>query len=257
MLSSIASHINRFFLQLSDSKDCDGACWRIGHLPPIIARITLPASYPSKDPPDVNLSALWLTPKQISIIQDQLLNLWNEAVGVSICYTWVDWLQHDCLAHLSISDTIALEQGEADPQSMPLVMDILQYNAAQKLAAFKQGTWTCGICFEELPGSSCVQASLQCGHAYCQDCMRQHCQLHVKEGSLQFLRCPQPDCKEPLDRPVCFHCLALPSDWVCFTLSKQLALPFDWVCCSLIALLSRQLCSFGVASCFASMTQPC
>ena len=30
-----------------------------------------------------------------------------------------------------------------------------------------QGVWDCGICLEQLPGTQCVQASLDCAHVFC------------------------------------------------------------------------------------------
>lgn len=222
--------------------------WPVQHLPPILLQLCLPSTYPSEQPPNARISATWLTSHQIQQLQQHLLDMWNAASGLPICYTWVDWLQQDALAYLGISDTLDLSQfaapgissthdqtattspdilnssqpspeahSEHDGQhhhaepcqpcqnqsAEEALMDLLRFDAAEKLRAFHRGTWTCGICFEQLPGRSCVQASLQCGHVYCQSCMAQQCALHVKEGSLEFLRCPEPDCKEPLDRQVC------------------------------------------------------
>ena len=41
-----------------------------------------------------------------------------------------------------------------------------------------------------------------CDHASCRNCVRQLCNLHVAEGGLENLRCPDPKCKEPFDRQV-------------------------------------------------------
>lgn len=222
--------------------------WPVQHLPPILLQLSLPSTYPSEQPPNARISATWLTSHQIQQLQQHLLDMWNAASGLPICYTWVDWLQQDALAYLGISDTLDLSQfaapgisnthdqmattspdilnsrqpspkahSEHDGQHQhaepcqpcqnqfaeEVLMDLLRFDAAEKLRAFHRGTWTCGICFEQFPGRACVQASLQCGHVYCQSCMAQQCALHVKEGSLEFLRCPEPDCKEPLDRQVC------------------------------------------------------
>ncbi len=218
--------------------------WPIQHLPPILLQVSLPSTYPSEQPPGVHLSAMWLTPSQLQQLQQHLLDMWNGASGFPICYTWVDWLQQDALEHLGISDSLDLSQfasagtpdrshnngccqhaagsdSEHDQQHLhhhdpcqsatpeEVLMNLLRFNAAEKQHAFRDGTWSCGICFEQFPGRSCVQASLQCGHVYCKGCMAQHCGLHVREGSLEFLRCPEPGCKEPLDRQVC--CLSRPN----------------------------------------------
>ena len=66
-----------------------------------------------------------------------------------------------------------------------------------------QGQHTCSICLEELPGASFVWPG-GCDHASCKDCVRQLCNLHVAEGGLENLRCPDPKCKEPFSRQVLF-----------------------------------------------------
>ena len=205
----------------------------------MLMQVDLPHNYPSEQPPALHLTAPWLTHQQLQQLQQHLLGMWNDSPGLPICYTWVDWLQQDSLKHLGLSDAIDLSvfvprspSEESRPASSTqscnscpdkdsavvnhhvhptrdqsqtpedVLVTLLQFDVAEKQRAFRNGTWDCGICFEQTPGRQCVQASLQCQHVYCQDCMRQHCALHVKEGSLEFLRCPVPDCKEPLDRQV-------------------------------------------------------
>lgn len=222
-------------------------------------QLSLPSAYPSEQPPEVHLSAAWLSLQQLQQLSQHLLSMWDDASGFPICYTWVDWLQQDGLAHLGITDTLDLSQfmsspaadnisqsqePAGNPQSSnqsqeaagqspsssqvccqsehghhhthqhpshdscqspgpeEVLMTLMRFNAAEKLHAFQDGTWSCGICFEQFPGRACVQASPQCGHVYCRGCMSQYCGLHVREGSLEFLRCPQPDCKEAFDRQV-------------------------------------------------------
>lgn len=199
-------------------------------------QLELPGNYPSQQAPHLRLSAPWLTHQQLQQLQQHLLGMWSDSPGLPICYTWVDWLQQDSLHHLGLSNAIDLsvfipqstlkapQKGSCaqscsshpngavnhpsyptcDPPQTPeeVLITLLQFDVAEKQRAFRGSTWNCGICFEQTPGRQCVQASLQCQHVYCQDCMRQHCTLHVKEGSLEFLRCPVPDCKEPLDRQV-------------------------------------------------------
>lgn len=53
--------------------------------------------------------------------------------------------------------------------------------------------------------SSCAQCVLKletamvsgCGHCYCAECMGGLCSVHIGEGSLENVRCP--DCKAKLD----------------------------------------------------------
>lgn len=83
------------------------------------------------------------------------------------------------------------------------------FRAVAEGATAVQGQHACGVCMEELPGT-CFMWPGACSHAYCQDCTRQLCSLHVAEGGLDHLRCPQPDCKQPFIRQVC-----VPSDLCC------------------------------------------
>ena len=46
------------------------------------------------------------------------------------------------------------------------------------------------------PACSCVR--LPCGHQNCAGCLRQHCSVHVKEGTLHRLVCPEPGCRAAL-----------------------------------------------------------
>lgn len=231
-------------LQDGTADETSEAACSVQHLPPMLMQVDLPRNYPSEQAPNLHLTAPWLTHQQLQLLQQHLLGMWNDAPGLPICYTWIDWLQQGSLQHLGLSDAIDLsvfvprspseepQPEDSQPASISqsccsrpdedsavanqspyptcdqcqapedVLVTLLQFDVAEKQHAFRNSTWTCGICFEQTPGRQCVQASLQCQHVYCQDCMRQHCALHVKEGSLEFLRCPVPDCKEPLDRQV-------------------------------------------------------
>ena len=63
-----------------------------------------------------------------------------------------------------------------------------------------QGTHTCGVCLEELPGTHFVRPSPNCDHAFCGTCLHGLCAVHVAEGTLDALRCPLPECKAPFSR---------------------------------------------------------
>ena len=241
LCSEVPLSMSACHLQDDTSDHSSDAGCTIQHLPPVLMHIDMPSNYPSEQPPIVQLSAPWLTHEQVQQLHQHLSQLWDEAPGqMPICYTWIDWLQQDSLDHMGLSDAINLsafapelsaatqqtaptasssnhDHSSADTHSLKaghdqtqspeeVLVTLLQFDVAEKQHAFREGTWPCGICFDQVPGRQCVQASLKCGHVYCQDCMRQHCALHVKEGSLEHLRCPQPDCKEALDRQVHLGC---------------------------------------------------
>lgn len=45
----------------------------------------------------------------------------------------------------------------------------------------------CGVCFTELPSSSCVHNS--CGHGFCKDCWTQYLGIQVSEVKVPLLHC--------------------------------------------------------------------
>ena len=321
-----------------------GSGFPVQHLPPILLHLSLPSAYPSAQPPDVQLKAVWASPSQLQQLTEQLLIMWEEEAGSPICYTWVDWLQQYALAHLGVSDTLVLSDSPSvdpvqnttqpahssdqnlehlsqsavsttenlehvsytqqssdqslrqlpesaqspdrlqdasskqDPAVSPsksngnqqqhnssqelaaeqIIMHILRYDAAEKYRAFQQGSWSCGICFEEYPGKACVQASLQCGHTYCRDCMGQHCGLHVKEGTLEHLRCPQPDCKEPLDRQVSCNTLCIEQSYAMW-LEKLSSFLSEYLSCVVSSMqhLSAVLGSNMLSITFFTFTATC
>jgi RWD domain len=56
------------------------ALLRVKHLPPICLRLRFPAGYPLHEAPHAELSALWLTPRQLSALKGELDRLWQEQV---------------------------------------------------------------------------------------------------------------------------------------------------------------------------------
>lgn len=64
-----------------------------------------------------------------------------------------------------------------------------------------QGQHTCSICLDELPGAAFIWPG-DCDHASCKDCVKQLCNVHVAEGGLENLRCPDSKCKAPFNRQV-------------------------------------------------------
>ncbi len=67
-----------------------------------------------------------------------------------------------------------------------------------------QGTWQCPVCFEDKPGVHCIRLD-GCHHVFCEECVRTHAALHIKEGKLEALQCLEASCKERLSRQVLIH----------------------------------------------------
>ena len=62
---------------------------------------------------------------------------------------------------------------------------------------FESSVHTCEVCFTDKPGSKCVLLDV-CRHVFCRDCMRDYCELHITEGSVNSLTCMMPKCASAL-----------------------------------------------------------
>lgn len=183
--------------------------FRVTHLSPLCLHATFPASYPSHNPPVFTLACLWLSATQLSCLCQQLDRLWEEYRGMPVVYTWVDWLENNLFEYLALSDHVILTPynpdlegcDDCDARALPLCSDLhddllemLKYDMKMENIDFNLATHECMVCFDERKGSEFYRLP-ECGHNICQDCMLNFCQLHVGEGTVQQLSCPEPSCK--------------------------------------------------------------
>ena len=75
-----------------------------------------------------------------------------------------------------------------------------RYNLIEELKEFQQSPQNCMICFDEKMGREFIRLD-KCKHHYCHECMRSMCEMHVREGTIQLLKCPDTKCAElvPVD----------------------------------------------------------
>jgi E3 ubiquitin-protein ligase RNF14 len=93
----------------SSSRRSGGGGYQLQYLPPICMQLRLAAGYPGQQAPEVCLSALWLSSRQVASLEQQLLALWHEqGPGGPVCYTWADWLQSSALQHLGAAEGLVL-----------------------------------------------------------------------------------------------------------------------------------------------------
>jgi hypothetical protein len=151
-----------------------GVHLQVSYLPPISLQLQLPHDYPSTRPPSCTLAANWLAPQQAAQLAQQLQDLWQQqGPGAPIIFEWVDWLRGEALACLGISDSLHLGQnhdrqqrvegqaadggtagGGGSPGGMQVALQILRYDAAEDAEAFRQATWRCSICYDDVAGDS-------------------------------------------------------------------------------------------------------
>lgn len=77
--------------------------------------------------------------------------------------------------------------------SQKLLSQILIYDAEQKQRVFAATVFNCGVCYMDWLGSECVQL-YECGHIFCRACLSNFYKVHITEGAVQSVICPQQGC---------------------------------------------------------------
>ncbi|XP_076307600.1 E3 ubiquitin-protein ligase RNF14-like isoform X2 [Tachypleus tridentatus] len=189
--------------------------FQVQHLTPIELNVTLPLGYPQLNPPHFSLCCLWLTTDQITSLCGKLDELWETMKGMPMIFFWTDWLENHSIRFLNIYQVTLtdpldeINSGKAvdDVVDERVVPDdrgvveklkmMIKYNWEKEQHFFTQNLQECTICFGEDLGQNFFRLPY-CKHHFCQGCIKNYCELHVKEGTVQNLRCPEPDCEEEL-----------------------------------------------------------
>ncbi|CAA0262158.1 unnamed protein product [Arabidopsis thaliana] len=194
-------------LQADSSKESEDFLYsfKAQHLPPIVLKCLLPKAYPSHLPPYFLISVQWMNPDKISSLCSKLDSLWSEQPGQEVLYQWTDWLQNSSISHLGFDNEIVLGPygvtcsrdkravfGSRSPDSD--IPYIRSYDDEKRHDSFVQSLHECCICFSESAGIDFVK--LPCQHFFCLKCMKTYTDIHVTEGTVNKLKCPDSKCGE-------------------------------------------------------------
>ncbi|CAG5123610.1 unnamed protein product, partial [Candidula unifasciata] len=192
------------------NRSVSGWHWRgsfpVKYLSPLYLHSTLPPSYPSQNPPQFHLSCGWLSKDQLTSLSHEMENLWAEGSQMPILFTWVNWLEDNVLRHLGITDQLVLQPSipdtevEEETNIVPyienmneVIADMIRYNRRQLDIEFCKNLQECHVCYCEKPGEKFFRL-FECKHHFCRDCMADFCLMHVQQGTVEALKCPDRGC---------------------------------------------------------------
>ncbi|XP_073490545.1 E3 ubiquitin-protein ligase RNF14-like [Aquarana catesbeiana] len=198
----------------------------VSFLPPIVLNFEFPPGYPSTTCPIFTLSCKWLSPEQLTLMCQRLDDLWEENRGSVVLFAWMQFLKEETLEYLNIKSpyevqftnkgthtlkhpdeeaslciVAATPEEEAvdrraiqDVQSVyDLIRHILDFDESQQKKCFDSKPFLCNICFSEKLGSECTYFK-DCGHVYCDSCLRDYFEIQIRDGQVRSLNCPEPKC---------------------------------------------------------------
>ncbi|KAL6911762.1 hypothetical protein ACP4OV_000567 [Aristida adscensionis] len=194
-----------------DDGDNDGDVLLYGctlqHLPPMTLTCLLPRSYPTSRAPYFVIASKWLDEPEVSRFCSALDEIWAELPGQEVVYRWADWLSSASWSCIASDDQVVLgtdansvggdERAIGRSRSLDTTIPLMRsYGEERSNEIFDQTNHDCGICLGENTGRNFIQ--LPCRHSFCVRCMESYCGIHVKEGSVATLACPDTACRAAL-----------------------------------------------------------
>lgn len=152
----------------------------------------------------------------MSALCKRLDELWEENEGSVVLFTWIQFLKEETLGFLEVQSPLLVmthdeikakessvkEEGDAPLDSRAIVDLDNNHDLAAQLLDFNEEQWqkvfnlkmlNCGICFSEKLGADCLYFKI-CNHVYCNECMAEYFTINIRDGNVQCLSCPEPNC---------------------------------------------------------------
>ena len=193
-------------------------------LPPVRLSVIFPEGYPSRVGPAFALTASWLSRAHLDAAARALDAVCAEIPGEVVIFALVEWLRERAVeetwcpgGELRLAPPHARgwrgdeprEDGDGDGDGTLLgcrgvptsrgpeeAVDVLLRNdALARARRAAVATSTCGVCFSDVLGRDLrACAPGVCAHAFCATCVGEMARVHVTEGTIAALRCPEPGC---------------------------------------------------------------
>ncbi|GJN01869.1 hypothetical protein PR202_ga19171 [Eleusine coracana subsp. coracana] len=170
-------------------------------LPPLILTCLLPLSYPSKDPPYFIVTAKWMDGPYVSQLCEMLDTIWAELPEQEVVYHWVEWLRNSSMSYLWVDgnmtlgsdivthngDNRAISRTSSLESIIPLM---LSYSSKKHYQVFLDDIHMCMICLNQ---GKAIDPLLSKHHVIKLNLISKIL-MHVKEGSVFKLICPDTKC---------------------------------------------------------------
>ena len=231
LVSDVSAPYPRIELALSVDMD-DDACVRVicvdgelevRALPMIFLDVTLPREYPSAAGPIFMLRCDWLSSSHLSALCARLDAIVEDETtrGEPVLFELAQYLQSNALREVLLNDDGALDLAasaplgwgtsddddtsmsfEVDMRAIAMARDvqeaefcILRADATARRHAFLESTNnTCCVCLaDDILGRDLRRPS-GCQHWLCVDCVSRMASVHVRDGSVTRLICPESGC---------------------------------------------------------------
>ncbi|KAH7883896.1 hypothetical protein F5I97DRAFT_1813835 [Phlebopus sp. FC_14] len=203
---------NERSLDASDSSGRHTA--NLATLPALRLHTLLPMAYPLHTPPlilSLQATAAWVPRSTLMEMRGRMVRMCRELEGSGVLYTWVEWIRTgEFLTDVGMVDEAShsvwwvvfhlIFPTHFNTTSIPhpspahLLPVLLTYASSVETTAFADTSHACIICLGEYKGRHCVR--LECGHVFCRGCLVEMWGLHVKEGDVERVGCPDVSCAQ-------------------------------------------------------------